>query len=63
MVITKKLVLRVPEAGELLGVSRAHAYLMVKRGLLPCIKLGRRYVVPVPALMKMLENTGKFYAI
>ena len=58
MVTTEKLVLRVPEAGELLGVSRAHAYLMVKRGLLPVIKLGRRYVVPVPALMKMLENAG-----
>ena len=58
MVTTEKLVLRVPEAGELLGVSRAHAYLMVKRGLLPVLKLGRRYVVPVPALMKMLENAG-----
>lgn len=58
MVSTEKLVLTVPQAGELLGVSRAHAYLMVKQGLLPVLKLGRRLVVPKPALMKMLENAG-----
>ncbi len=56
MVTSEKLVLTVPECGELLGVSRAHAYLMVKRGRLPVIKLGRRFVVPRPALMKMLES-------
>jgi len=58
MAKSEKLVLTVLEAGEALGVSRAHAYLMVKRGLLPVIKLGRRYVVPKSALMKMLENAG-----
>ena len=56
MVTTEKLVLSVPEAGELLGVSRAHAYLMVKQGRLPVIKFGRRLVVPRPALMRMLES-------
>lgn len=56
MVVSEKLVLTVPEAGELLGVSRAHAYLMVKLGQIPIIKLGRRIVVPRVALEKMLEN-------
>ncbi len=56
MVTAEKLVLTVPEAGELLGVSRAHAYLMVKLGQIPIIKLGRRIVVPRVALEKMLEN-------
>lgn len=56
MVTAEKIVLTVPEAGELLGISRAHAYLMVKQGQLPIIKLGRRLVVPRPALMKMLES-------
>ena len=51
-----KLVLTVPEAGELLGVSRAHAYLMVKMGQIPIIKLGRRIVVPKVALEKMLAG-------
>jgi excisionase family DNA binding protein len=56
MVMVEKLVLTVPEAGELLGVSRAHAYLMVKLGQIPVIKLGRRIVVPKAALEKMLET-------
>ena len=59
MVTTEKLVLTVPEAGELLGVSRAHAYLMVKMGQIPIIKLGRRIVVPKVALEKMLASAGK----
>ena len=56
MVTDEKLVLTVPEAGELLGISRAQAYLMVKQGRLPVIKFGRRLVVPRPALMRMLES-------
>ena len=56
MVTSEKIVLSVPEAGALLGISRAHAYLMVKQGRLPIIKLGRRLVVPRPALMRMLES-------
>jgi len=55
---TEKLVLSVPKAGELIGISRAHAYLMVKRGLLPCVRLGRRIVIPKSALSKLLENAG-----
>lgn len=31
--IEEKLVMTVPEAGKLLGISRAQAYLMVKRGV------------------------------
>lgn len=58
MVTEQKLVMTVPEAGELLGISRAQAYLMVKRGILPVLWLGRRCVVPRPALMRMLENAG-----
>ena len=58
MVTGEKLVLTVPEAGEMLGISRAQSYLMVKRGVLPVIKLGRRIVVPKAALEKMLENAG-----
>jgi excisionase family DNA binding protein len=56
MVTNDKLVFTVPEAGELLGISRAQAYLMVKEGRLPVLRLGRRIVVPKAALMRMLEN-------
>lgn len=57
MVIEKeKLVLTVEEAGELLGVSRPHAYKLVKLGQLPVIRLGRRLVVPKASLSRMLSE-------
>ena len=37
-----RLVFTVAEAGELLGISRAFAYVLVARGELPVIRLGRR---------------------
>lgn len=55
---TEKLCMTIPEAGELLGICRIQAYKMVKLGQIPVIRLGRRMVVPRPALMKMLENAG-----
>jgi len=59
MVTTEKLVLSVPEAGRMLGISRAQAYLMAKTEKIPTIKLGRRIVVPKSALEKMLANAGQ----
>ena len=58
MVTQEKMVISVPEAGVLLGISRGQAYLMVKKGRLPVLRLGRRLVVPKPAFMKMLENAS-----
>ncbi len=59
MVTETKLVMTVEEAGLVLGISRPQAYKMVKKGIIPIIRLGRRIVVPRPALMKMLENAGQ----
>ena len=56
MVTKEKMVMTVTECGELLGISRAQAYLMDKKGRLPVIRLGRRIVIPKPAIFKMLEN-------
>lgn len=53
-----ELVISVESAGKLLGVCRGTAYKLVKEGKIPIIKLGRRFVVPRPALLKMLENAG-----
>ena len=53
-----KLVMTVEEAGRCLGVSRPTAYLLAKLGKIPVIRLGRRLVVPIAALNKMLENAG-----
>lgn len=53
----QKYVLSVEDAGKRLGLSRPSAYQAVKRGELPVIRIGRRILVPVVALEKMLENT------
>jgi len=46
----ERLTLSVEEAAALLGISRALAYNLVRRGELPRLQLGRRVVVPKRAL-------------
>jgi excisionase family DNA binding protein len=50
----------VEEAGALLGVGRSSAYEAVKRGELPATSLGRRRVVPTPALVAVLLCAPEF---
>ncbi len=54
-----RLVLTVEEAAGLLRISRGLAYEMVRTGRLPSIRLGRRIVVPRPALHKLLQGDGQ----
>jgi excisionase family DNA binding protein len=54
--------LSVEEAAEILGISRAFAYKLVKKDELPTVRLGRRVVVPRRALERLLaaaEADGK----
>ncbi|MDP9441136.1 MAG: helix-turn-helix domain-containing protein [Actinomycetota bacterium] len=46
----QRLTLSVEEAANVLGISRALAYELVRRGELPRLRLGRRVVVPRKAL-------------
>lgn len=46
----------VPSAGQALGLGRNASYEAAKRGHLPTIKIGRRLVVPVEALKRMLAD-------
>ncbi|GMQ90467.1 MAG: hypothetical protein BMS9Abin10_0849 [Gammaproteobacteria bacterium] len=48
--------LSVPEAGEILGISRNGAYDAARRGELPVIKIGRKLLVPRIALERMLQD-------
>jgi excisionase family DNA binding protein len=48
----------VPEAAEILRISRWAAYEGVKKGELPVIWIGRRCLVPRRALEKMLEGVA-----
>jgi hypothetical protein len=47
-------VLSVPVAGILLDLSRQGAYDAVARGDLPAIRIGRKLVVPVAKLRRLL---------
>ena len=54
----ERLTVTVEEAAALLGISRALAYELVARGELPCLRLGRRLVVPRKALDQLLDTAG-----
>ena len=54
--IEKRLCLTVPEAAEMLGISRNFGYELVKQGQLPVIRFGKRLLIPRVALEKMLEK-------
>lgn len=51
-----RLTVSVEEAAVLLGISRALAYELVRRGELPRLRLGRRVVVPRKALEEFVET-------
>jgi excisionase family DNA binding protein len=48
--------LTVTEAARALGVSRHQAYEAAKRGEIPIIKIGKRILVPVAALERILQT-------
>lgn len=47
----------IPEAGQVLGLGEWAAYRAATRGEIPTLTLGRRKVVPVPALLRLLGAT------
>ena len=52
--LDKRLCITVPEAAEMLGISRNFAYELVEQKQLPVIKFGKRLLIPRLALEKML---------
>ena len=54
----EKVVLTVEECAKYLGISRPQAYLGVHRGEIPSIRVGKRILIPVVALEKMLANAS-----
>ena len=47
--------LTVTEASKTLGISRNKAYEAAKRGDIPTIRIGKRILVPMAALERMLQ--------
>jgi excisionase family DNA binding protein len=50
--------LTVEEAAKELGISKASAYEAARTGELPTIRIGKRILVPVAALERMLEGAA-----
>jgi excisionase family DNA binding protein len=47
----------VEDAGKVLGISRGVAYEAARTGTLPCLRLGRRLVVPIARLADLLGES------
>jgi excisionase family DNA binding protein len=50
----QRLTCSIGEAAELLGIGRASAYEAARAGQIPILVIGRRRVVPLAALHRML---------
>lgn len=48
--------LTVGEAALVLGLGRSAAYRAAKKGELPALRIGRRYLVPRAALERLLQK-------
>lgn len=52
----ERAVVSVQEAAKILGISRAFAYVLVNRGEIPSLRLGRRIVVPRAAVERLING-------
>lgn len=52
----KKIVYNVDEITELLSICKQKVYSLIHEGNLPCIKIGRRYVIPKSAFEQWLKK-------
>jgi predicted DNA-binding transcriptional regulator AlpA len=53
------LLIPVPQAAELLGISRASAYRHANAGTLPCKRLGRRLYVITARLRDFIDSEAR----
>jgi len=51
-----RITLTIEETASLLGLGRTATYEAARRGQIPTRRLGRRVVVPVPALLEWLSS-------
>jgi excisionase family DNA binding protein len=49
----------VRETAKILGIGVEAAYQGVRNGDIPCIRIGRFYKVPIPALKRLLNGEAK----
>ena len=46
----------IAEAAEVLGVSTPTLYRAARSGQIPCVKIGKRYLIPIAALDRWLQE-------
>jgi excisionase family DNA binding protein len=49
----------IQQAAKILGIGRDQAYNAARLGQLPVIKIGKRLLVSLPALNRMIEEAGR----
>jgi len=54
--VPQPLLLTIPEVATCLRISRAKAYVLVRRKVLPCVHIGRSTRVSVAALQRWIEE-------
>ena len=54
-----KRTISIQEAAKVLGIGRDQAYNAARLGQIPTIRIGRRLLVPVPALERLLAEAGQ----
>jgi excisionase family DNA binding protein len=52
----ERILLRVAEAAQALGISRAQAYILIRRGEIPAIRLGGSLRVPIERLQASIHE-------
>lgn len=52
----EKLVYSIPEAAEVLGISKSYAYMLIKEKKIPYIEIGNRKLVPKTMLEEWMNN-------
>ncbi|WOH55139.1 helix-turn-helix domain-containing protein [Bradyrhizobium sp. BWC-3-1] len=55
---TQRLTITISEAAERLGVSRNTAYEAARRGDIPVIRIGKRFLVPIAAFERLLAEAA-----
>ncbi|CAB4218104.1 excise, DNA binding domain, excisionase family [uncultured Caudovirales phage] len=55
----ERLTMTVQETADALGISRNTAYDLVHQGVIPSVRLGRRFLVPKQALKDWLNQSER----
>ncbi len=54
--MVKKRYMTIPEFARLLGISRVAVYRRVKKGQIPAVKVGRKYMIPAGQVADILSR-------